>query len=77
MKFAEARKKLKELAKGDYHSLRYAETISHTGETIVLCEVYINGHSSRSDGTWESAIAAMERKIYDNPEPEYEGQPDG
>jgi len=75
MKFSEAKQKLKDLAKGDYHSLRYTETISHTGETIVLCEVYINGHSSRSDGTWESAIAAMERQINDQQDPEYEGQP--
>ena len=75
MKFVEAKKRLKELANGDYHSLRYTETISHTGETIVLCEVYINGHSSRSDGTWESALAAMERQINDQQDPEYEGQP--
>jgi hypothetical protein len=77
MKFSEARKKLKEMAKDEYQSLRYTETISHTGETFVLCEVYINGYSSRSAGTWESAIAAMERQINDIPEPEYEGRPDG
>jgi len=76
MKFSEAKQKLKGLAKGDYHSLKYIETISHTGETIVICDVYINGHSSRSGGTWESAIAAMERQINDIPEQEYEGQPE-
>ncbi len=77
MKFSEAKKRLKELAKGDYHSLRYTETISHTGETIVLCEVYINGRHSRSGETWELAIAKMERQINDQQELEYEGQPDG
>ena len=77
MKFAEARKKLKELAKGEHHSLMYFETISHTGETSTLCEVYINGRHSRSGETWESALAKMERKINDIPEQEYEGQPDG
>ena len=76
MKFAEAKKRLKELAKGDYHSLKYTETISHTGEKLTLCEVYINGYGSRSGGTWESAIAAMERHINDTPEQEYEGQPE-
>ena len=77
MKFAEAKKRLKELAKGDYRSLKYIETITHTGEKLTLCEVYINGYGSRSGGTWESAIAAMERKISGESEPEYEGQPDG
>ena len=77
MKFAEARKKLKEMAKDEYQSLRYIETITHTGEKLTLCEVYINGYGSRSGGTWESAIAAMERHINHIPEQEYEGQPDG
>jgi len=77
MNFSEAKQKLKGLAKGDYHSLKYTETISHTGETSTLCEVYINGRHSRSGETWESAIAKMERKINDQQEPEYEGQPDG
>lgn len=77
MKFAEARKKLKELAKGEHHSLRYFETITHTGEKLTLCEVYINGYNSRSGETWESAIAKMERQISGESEPEYEGQPDG
>lgn len=77
MKFSEAKKRLKELAKGDYHSLKYTETTSHTGETITLCEVYIDGYDSRSGETWESAIAKMERQINDLHDPEYEGQPDG
>ena len=77
MKFAEARKKLKEMAKDEYQSLRYIETISHTGETSTLCEVYINGRHSRAGETWESAIAKMERQISGESEPEYEGQPDG
>ena len=77
MKFAEARKKLKEMAKDEYQSLRYIETITHTGEKLTLCEVYINGYNSRSGETWESAIAKMERQISGESEPEYEGQPDG
>ena len=77
MKFAEAKKRLKELAKGEHHALTYFETISHTGETSTLCEVYINGRHSRSGETWESAIAKMERQISGESEPEYEGQPDG
>jgi hypothetical protein len=75
MKFSEARKKLKELAKGEHHALTYFETISHTGETSTLCEVYINGRHSRSGETWESALAKMERQINDQQDPEYEGQP--
>ncbi|MFA7114922.1 MAG: hypothetical protein WC214_05620 [Candidatus Omnitrophota bacterium] len=77
MKFTEARKKLKEMAKGEHHSLRYFETITHTGERLTHCEVYINGYHSRSGETWESAIAKMERQISGESEPEYEGQPDG
>ena len=76
MKFAEAKKRLKELAKGDYHSLKYTETITRTGEKLTHCEVYINGYNSRSGETWETAIAKMERQINDIPEPEYEGQPE-
>ena len=76
MKFVEAKKILKELANGDYRSLKYIETITHTGEKLTLCEVYINGYGSRSGGTWETAIAKMERQINDIPEPEYEGQPE-
>ena len=76
MKFAEAKQKLKGLAKDEYQSLRYIETISHTGDTITLCEVYINGYHPRSGETWETAIAKMERQINDIPEPEYEGQPE-
>jgi len=75
MKFAEARKKLKDLAKGEHHSLVYTETITSTGEKLTLCEVYINGYSFRSGETWESALAAMERQINDQQDPEYEGQP--
>jgi len=75
MKFAEARKKLKELAKGDHHSLVYTETITSTGEKLTLCEVYINGYNYRSGETWEAALAKMERQINDIPEQEYEGQP--
>jgi len=77
MKFSEAKQKLKGLAKGDYHSLKYTETISHTGETSTLCEVYIYGYHSRAGETWESALAKMERKISGESEPEYGGQPDG
>ena len=75
MKFVEAKKRLKELAKGDYHSLVYTETITSTGEKLTLCEVYINGYNYRSGETWESALAKMERKINDQQDPEYEGQP--
>ena len=75
MKFVEAKKRLKELAKGDHHSLKYYETVTHTGEIIVFCEVYINGYNFRSGETWESALAAMERQINDQQDPEYEGQP--
>lgn len=77
MKFAEAKQKLKGLAKGDHHSLKYTETITYTKERIILCEVYINGYDYRSGETWESAIAKMERQINGKQEPEYEGQPDG
>ena len=76
MKFAEAKQKLKGLAKGDYHYLKYIETITHTGERLTHCEVYINGYDSRSGETWESAIAKLERQINDESEPEYEGQPE-
>lgn len=77
MKFADAKKRLKELAKGDYHSLKYTETITHIGNKLTHCEVYINGYNSKSGETWESAIAKMERQINGIQEPEYEGQPDG
>ena len=76
MKFSEAKQKLKDLAKGDHHSLVYTETITSTGEKLTLCEVYINGYNYRSGETWESAIAKMERQINDESEPEYEGQPE-
>ncbi|MDY6862809.1 MAG: hypothetical protein SV062_07445 [Thermodesulfobacteriota bacterium] len=63
MKFLEAKAKLKELAKGRYHLIRYELTEYPTGKLEVKCTVYIDGYSHNSGTTWEEAFNNLQTEM--------------
>ena len=73
MKFTEAADKLKEIAGGKYHSLRYSLSSGNMIEPEACCSVYISGTDWISASTWDEAfrllgIHMMPTKIEDLPE---------
>jgi len=60
MKFIEAKEKLKIIAKGKYHSLRYELTEHTDGEQVVRTALYIDGLDHFSGPTWEDAFRRIE-----------------
>lgn len=61
MTFMEAKEKLKEIAAGKYHSLKFELTEFHTGGLNTECSIYINGTDWFSGRTWEDAFARLEK----------------
>jgi hypothetical protein len=68
MTFLQAKTELKEMAKGEYHSLSYEMTEYSDGEIRVECRVYIHGHEHSYGGTWEEALSKMRVHMF-VPEP--------
>lgn len=63
MKFSEAKSKLKELARGKYHSISFEVSEYTHGNRETGCTLYIDGHSHATGYTWEEAFSALERLI--------------
>lgn len=59
MKFTEARDKLKEIAKGRYHSLRYTLCEFKDGEQVSECGLYIDGLDWYYAHTWEDTFRKL------------------
>lgn len=71
MKFSEAKDKLKELAKGKYHSLTFDFSEYSSGKIESQCRLYISEHGSKEGSTWEEAFAALEKEINGAPVEEF------
>ncbi len=56
MKFQKARKELKILAEGKYHSIKYELITSDTGKVRQECLVYIEGLPWLKGTTWHEAL---------------------
>jgi len=62
MTFLEAKAELKEIARGEYHSVRYEVTEYASGGEEVDCYVYIHDYGSEQGGTWREALDKMRKK---------------
>ena len=60
MKFSEAKARLKELAKGKYHSIKLDLIEYSDGYVETKCILYIDGHSHVSGSTWERAFIKLD-----------------
>ena len=60
MKFSEAKARLKELAKGKYHSIMLNLIEYSDGYVETKCILYIDGHSHVSGSTWERAFIKLD-----------------
>jgi len=56
---AEAKQKLMDIAKGEYHNLKYEVTDNGRGEVSQECHVYINGMGSAKATHWDTALAEL------------------
>ena len=63
MTFLQAKKELKKLAKGQYHSVGYELTEYTTGEQKAECRVYIHGFGSCVAPTWRYALEKMQEQV--------------
>lgn len=68
MTFLEAKAALKDLAKGEYHSISYEISEYSSGGLDIKCTLYVHGYRYTADcRTWEDAIQDMKQQmgIYD------------
>jgi len=68
MTFLEAKTALKELAKGEYHSISYEISEYSSGGLEIKCTMYVHGYRHTTDcKTWEDALFNMRQQmgIYD------------
>ena len=67
MTFAQAKKKLKEMAKGDFYNLEFKfldfQHSDGTGKETE-CTVYVDGFHHNSADTWEHALAKLEEEMH-------------
>ncbi len=59
MNFVEAKQKLKKVAKGRYHSLRYEVTEDASGDLTQVCVVYIDGSEILEAPSWAEAFGLL------------------
>lgn len=84
MTFEEAKKKMKEIARGKYHSLSYELTVFHThpdrtegSEAEVNCRLYLDPKIVGEGQTWAIAFKNLMKGINprNNPKPDLTEQP--
>lgn len=63
MKIQEAKRIVKELAKGRYHSVSYDISEHTDGEIVIECSVYIEKCKSHSAKTFQGAIDKLIREM--------------
>jgi len=63
MKFAEAEKRLAEIAHGRYHSLEYEKLTHEAGRIETNCGIYIDGEDWYHASTWSAAFSARMEKL--------------
>ena len=62
MTFKQAKKKLKAMAKGRYHSIKYDLSEHSGGDQEAVCTLYIADRGMPSAPTWDQAFALLENK---------------
>lgn len=67
MTFKKARRKLKKLAKGKFHSIEYKVTEYHNGELEQKCTLYIDGTELHACGTWAAAFKSLQDELKPSP----------
>ena len=63
MTFKQAKKRLKKIAEGRFHSLRLDVTEFTSGELETKCSVYIDGETFYCGDTFEKAFLNRERAL--------------
>ena len=59
MTFKQAKRKLKKIAGGQYHCVRYEITEYEDGQLVQECAVYIAGSEFKTAPTWEEAFMKL------------------
>ncbi len=65
MNFLKAKKQLKSLAEGKYHTLTYSVSEYEHGGLTQTCNVYIDGISYIQGTTWEEALTKLKYQLTD------------
>jgi len=70
VKFTEAKKRLKGLAKGEYHNIEYSLTEYSDGKQKTQCRLYIGGKPFQNvtASTFEACFAQLENKLEETPD---------
>ena len=76
MKFLEAKAKLKKLADGKYHQIKYSLTEYSSKILKAECECYIGGFDWVISPTWEESLRKMEIEINGPPIPNAKEAPE-
>jgi len=63
MTIEQAKKKLDDIAKGDYHSVRHEITVYSNGEEVNEYGVYTNNYLWLFGNSFEEVLDKLERKI--------------
>lgn len=63
MKFQDARKKLKKMAKGKYYSIQFGLTEFQSGDIETRCWLYIDSKVSGGGSTFREAFVALEKEL--------------
>lgn len=60
MTFAQAKKKLKEIAGDEYHTVQYELKEYREGKQVTECTLYIHGHTHHEGPTWDDAFRSLD-----------------
>ena len=63
MKFEEAKKELKRLAKGRYHAIQYQLTEYANGKVEAECYLYVDPHISAASSNWKDSLTKIKMKL--------------
>ncbi len=74
MRIQEAKRIVKVLARGEYHSVGYSINEHTDGEVIVECKVYVHDYDSHSATTFQGAINKLMKEMGLMPDPVEEAQ---
>ncbi|KKK97093.1 hypothetical protein LCGC14_2656210 [marine sediment metagenome] len=63
MNFLQAKRKLKKLAKGEYHFLSYSITEYDNSTLSQECTVYVDGYNHSPASNWVDAFEGLQEQI--------------
>jgi len=77
MNFETAKKKLADIAKGEYHQIRYSVCSKENRVVRQECSLYINDIGFHEAQSWERAFKKLDEKLNPPEEPPTEEQQPG